>query len=352
MLGAVGVVANPASARDLRRLVADGSAVTAHDKLTLIRRVMAGLAATGVQAVLSMQDAGGISSGLADLLDRPSARDWPPLRFVDHPLTHGAADTVAAVTAMVAAGVGAIVVIGGDGTNRVVATACGDVPLMPISTGTNNAFPGPAEATVAGIAAGLVATGRVRPLDAGHRCKRLIVAQGERREQAVVDVAVVHTDGVGAGAVTDPDLVSELYLCLAEPHSIGLSAIGAHLRPVGREDPDGLIVRLGAPAITTVAPPIAPGRVVKIDVAAVETLHAQRPTVVHARRGVIAIDGERVFAFDAADDPPVVTLDRSGPIVIDVPRAMRYAACGGALSHPRRSHPIHDPEAMTEGAAR
>ena len=61
---------------------------------------------------------------------------------------------------MRAAGAAAIVVLGGDGTHRVVAKACGDVPLCALSTGTNNAFPEMREATVAGLATGLVATGR------------------------------------------------------------------------------------------------------------------------------------------------------------------------------------------------
>ena len=55
---------------------------------------------------------------------------------------------------MRAAGVEAIVVLGGDGTHRVVAKACGDAPLCALSTGTNNAFRELREATVAGLAAG------------------------------------------------------------------------------------------------------------------------------------------------------------------------------------------------------
>lgn len=51
-------------------------------------------------------------------------------------------------------GVGCIVTLGGDGTNRLVAKGCGEAPLMPISTGTNNVFPMMIEATTAGLAAG------------------------------------------------------------------------------------------------------------------------------------------------------------------------------------------------------
>ena len=50
-------------------------------------------------------------------------------------------DTRRAVRAMVAEGVAAIVVLGGDGTHRAVAMDCGRTPIACVSTGTNNAFP-------------------------------------------------------------------------------------------------------------------------------------------------------------------------------------------------------------------
>jgi predicted polyphosphate/ATP-dependent NAD kinase len=49
--------------------------------------------------------------------------------------------------------VGAIVTLGGDGTNLAVSAACSDVPLVAISTGTNNVFPTMIDGTIAGIAA-------------------------------------------------------------------------------------------------------------------------------------------------------------------------------------------------------
>ena len=57
------------------------------------------------------------------------------------PVFHEENDSSRAAKAMREAGVGCIVTLGGDGTNRVVAKECGDIPIMPISTGTNNVFP-------------------------------------------------------------------------------------------------------------------------------------------------------------------------------------------------------------------
>ena len=112
-----------------------------------------------------------------------------------------AADSTRAVAQMCARGVAAIAVLGGDGTHRVVAKACGDVPICALSTGTNNVFPEMREATVAGIAIGLVATGRagehaLRPRGGARRR-----APGARADLALVDVAASRERFVGARAL-------------------------------------------------------------------------------------------------------------------------------------------------------
>ena len=69
--------------------------------------------------------------------------------------------------------------------------ACGDIPLCALSTGTNNAFPELRETTVAGLATGLVATGRLGGDELVRRAKQLEVAvDGGARDLALVDVAV------------------------------------------------------------------------------------------------------------------------------------------------------------------
>ena len=85
----------------------------------------------------------------------------PKLVFLDMQVEDGPADTVQGAAQMAAAGAKAIVVLGGDGTQRLVAGACGEVPIVPLSTGTNNVFPESREATIAGLATGLVAAGKI-----------------------------------------------------------------------------------------------------------------------------------------------------------------------------------------------
>ena len=114
-----------------------------------------------------------------------------------------------------AEGVAAIVVLGGDGTHRVVAKACGDIPLCALSTGTNNAFPELREATVAGLATGLVATGRAAT--ALRRETALEVTHERRHDLALVDVAVSRERFVGARALWRPEHVTELLVTFANP---------------------------------------------------------------------------------------------------------------------------------------
>lgn len=327
----MGVIANPASARDIRRLVAHGGAVTTHEKLNRLQRLLSGLAAAGIERVISMVDWAGISAGLLRLSERASAAAWPSLEFVDQEITQTAADTTAAAVAMVKAGVGAIVVLGGDGTNRLVAGVSGAVPLVSISTGTNNAFPKPVEPTVAGLAAGLVARDSGVRSAGTYRCKKLELVQRNRREIALVDIAVTNDDRVGSGAVWNTTSISELFLTFAEADRIGLSAIGAHVQPVGRREPQGLALGLSASADLIVHPPVAPGLCSPIGVRSVTKLAADVPLVVEAQRGVVAIDGERMHRF-GPDDQPTVTLRANGPVVVDVAATLDHAAASGLLA--------------------
>ncbi|MEM8924796.1 MAG: NAD(+)/NADH kinase [Actinomycetota bacterium] len=355
----VGIIANPASARDVRRIVAFGGALTTHDKLNMLARLMAGLGVGGVGDVISMADRSGIMVGLRRLAARPSAADWPALRFVEQPITHTEADTRQATRAMVDAGVGAIVVLGGDGTNRVVASASGAVPVVSISTGTNNAFPRAVEPTVAGIAAALVATDAACRAAATYRAKTLTVACGRRTEHALVDVAISRGDSVGSGAVWDTTLLSELFLSFAEADAIGLSAIGGHLRPTSRTSPEGLAMALGTPG-TVVAPPIGPGLVQPVAVRSVRRLAVDQPVEVLTAGGVIALDGERMFRF-GADETAQITLRADGPLVVDVAAALNHAAANGLLASasadgddsppPHQPFSPNPPEAEAEGEA-
>ena len=121
-------------------------------------------------------------------------------------------------------GIGALVTLGGDGTNRVVAKGCGDVPLMPISTGTNNVFPRMVEGTLAGVATALVATS-VTP-DAIERQPKLEIAVDGDDGASGPDELVDDVQPGGAGAHGELGAAQVLRLDRQDPLGDGHRARG------------------------------------------------------------------------------------------------------------------------------
>ncbi|MFN8005513.1 MAG: NAD(+)/NADH kinase [Terriglobia bacterium] len=123
----VGIVANPASGRDVRGLVARASVFPLAEKCSMISRLLTALASTGIRQVLIMPDRSGLAERVRRALTSPEAMgQWPEVKFLDMSIQDGPADTVHAVKLMVEYGVAAIVVLGGDGTHRLVSSVCGE----------------------------------------------------------------------------------------------------------------------------------------------------------------------------------------------------------------------------------
>ena len=66
----VGLVANPVSARDIRRVIANATSLQVSDRANIVMRVLAAVRACGVQRVLMMPENGGIRSLLKRGLQR------------------------------------------------------------------------------------------------------------------------------------------------------------------------------------------------------------------------------------------------------------------------------------------
>ncbi len=340
MTDVVGIIANPSSGKDIRRLVARGSVFDNNEKVNIVRRALHGLAAVGVRRVVYMPDSFSIVPRALD-----GARLGLEAEALAMPVDASQRDSTRAAELLAAAGVGCIVTLGGDGTNRAVARACGEVPLVPVSTGTNNVFPSMVEGTLAGLAAGLVASGAIPAEEVVRPTKRLTVfVDGREADLALVDVAFSRERFVGSRAVWDPSGIRELVLASAEPGSLGLSAIGAHLRPVSREAGEGLYLRLAerpprlAPEAdgsagreARVLAPIAPGLVLAVGVRECRTLAVGESVELERAAGSIALDGERELVAKPSQHI-AVRLTFDGPRVVDVRRALDLAARSGRFA--------------------
>jgi len=327
----IGIIANPMSGRDIRRLVARASVFPNAEKTNMVLRLVAAAGVLGVGRVLVSTDSFGISAGVLRAWQRRDAerdRVWPELEFVALDVLTGTADdTRETALRMRSAGANVIVLLGGDGTIRAAAPVLGDTPIVPLSTGTNNAFPQMWEATVAGSAAALVAVGAVGLAEATNRAKVLEVESGSRRELALVDVCISTIAHVGARALWHVDSLRELYCAFAEPHAIGLSSVAAMLHPTPRSHPGGVAVRLAGdgPARCWVTAPIAPGVLARVGILEVAPLAIGERRLSTVPTGTVAVDGEREIEF-SPDRPVSVTLSGSGPLVVDIPTVMRAAA--------------------------
>jgi len=326
----VGIIANPVSARDIRRVIANATSLQVSDRANIVMRVLASLRACGVERVLMMPENGGIRSLLNRGLEREKnlgGNRFPKLEVTNTLVSGTVEDTFAAAQAMKDSGVQTIVVLGGDGTHRAVIKQCGQVPIAGISTGTNNAFPEHREPTITGLAVGLAASGRI-PEEVAFAPNKLLqvsINQGERSDIALVDVAIAAERYVGARALWRTENFREVFVTFSDPEVIGMSAISGLLHPVARNEPGGVRVLLGDPeqAPHPLQVPIAPGLIRKVGVESWEQLEPGVPVTIRERAGTIALDGERELEF-GPQDVVQITLLEGAFRTVDVSACMRY----------------------------
>src|SRR6266516_7020037 len=202
----VGLIANPEAGHDIRRVVSHASTFNNQEKVYILRRVLTGLAAAGVERVAYLPEPVGLVSFALDGMKGAPATE--PLDMLVHAR---ASDSTDAARRLAELGAACIITLGGDGTNRAVAKESGSIPIVPISTGTNNVFPTLVEGTIAGLAAGALASDRLDHRAIVRPSKRLeVLVDGELRDIALIDVAVSREPYTGARAIWGPELLEEV----------------------------------------------------------------------------------------------------------------------------------------------
>jgi len=316
-MGKIGVLANPASGKDVRRLVARASVFDNQEKRAIVRRAIVGALSTGGNEFIYHNDAHGITRQALDEFADVRAR------AVDSTQMGSALDTISAARAMRDAQCDVVITLGGDGTNRAFCLGWPDAPLLPISTGTNNVFPTLQEATVAGAAAGLIASGQVGPEHLAQQKCIHVAIDGERDDLALIDVLLTNERFVGARALLKPNQFRSALLTRAEPDAVGITSIGGLLQPVDTWADEGLWLEFGDGG-DVVNAPIAPGLYHDISVRACQRLKLEK-TVRCVGPGTLAFDGERERTLKDGQEAKL-TLSRSGPRVVDVSAALYQAA--------------------------
>jgi len=168
-----------------------------NQKLNMLERLIIGLQSMGVERAYVMPDSFSMGLKTVDTL-KARGKLHMNVSIIDIPLTGKPADTMRAAETFGEIDVGIIVVMGGDGTGRLVFKSNRSTPVLPISTGTNNVFPYLIETTTAGIAAGVYIQGYAGE-DAVQRRKFLRIRREDSEDVALIDVGIVDELSKAAG---------------------------------------------------------------------------------------------------------------------------------------------------------
>ena len=316
MKNTIGIIANPQSGRDIRRLVAHASVFDNMEKVNIVERLLTIFDELSVKKVLAMPDGFGIVNSALYSLGKLNVG----IEFIKMKTWDNWEDTYEAARIMKDE-CDVIIVIGGDGTNRIVAKVVDNTPIVPISTGTNNSFPYMVEATIAGEAAAAVALGLVDKDEVAHKTKKIeLFENGVMKDIALIDAAATSYSFVGARAVWEPQSLKELIVSKGSPSNIGLSSIGGILREIDDEDV-GVYVEFGKGM--KMKAPISPGVLSEVEIKDYRVVPLGEEIKLKTSSALFALDGEREVILQGDLKVRVV---REGPLVVDYRKVLRLAS--------------------------
>ena len=288
----VGLISHSGAAQDVRRLTSLARTIDVHERVNVAARILAGLAATQDMCVCYLDEPTRIverafarlaAQGPGGPLD---ARPVGPLG------AKNAADTRACAAALALAGAKCVITHGGDGTNRAVASGWPDAVIIPLPGGTNNAFASCVDPTAAGFAAGLYATEPDRFARHVRGTTGLSISfDGDAAETAIIDVALVSDEWLGARALWDASHLLEAVVVNGDPSIPGLAGLAGMLAPRDGDHSTAVHLRFGSPGHEILAP-LGPGQLVPLRIRDCRLLGPDE-TIELCGPGTLAFDGER-----------------------------------------------------------
>ena len=300
----VGLVANPASSKDIRRLVGLARVVDVEEKANMVARFLAGLWAGPPTVVVAFDDAAGLVRRAVHLT---RSTQTPPVEFLPLRPEGREADTRRAAALLAEAGAGVLVTVGGDGTVRSAVEGWPDATLLPLAAGTNNAIVEPSEPTVAGYVAALVAAGRA---SVDRTLTVLKVSGGpDGPAVAVVDAVGVRTRWTGARALWQPESFVEAVVANVRTTAVGMASVAAAFGPIPAGHARHIVFGPG----TQVRAILGPGLVTDVDVASTRLIRRGEAVSFSSETRVVALDGERRVVTPTSK----VEVDR-GPRLVQV----------------------------------
>lgn len=329
-MGIIGIACNPQSGKDIRRLLTAATTIDDMEKLNILERILLSAAAVGEQKVYVMPDRLGYGRLLLQKRESPGyPGDLSQLEVYEMDRTETQSDTTFFAAEMERLGAEALIVMGGDGTSRAAAKGTRSVPMISMSTGTNNVYPELMEGTVAGIAAAVLA-GHMVPTEqcaAPAKCIE-IWKNGELVDIALIDLVFCRNPFVGSRAIWNYEEIDQVVVTQCSMASIGFSSLVGSALHVERKDDCGAMAEFTDGPRNTLAP-VGAGTVQGVCVQNARILPLGEPvTRTMTYQGTLALDGEREVFFQPGD---VITcaVTRKGPMRVDVANTIEYArTCG------------------------
>lgn len=323
--GKIGIVANPQSGRDIRRLVAHASVFDNEEKVNIVERMLSVFNKLGLDSILYMPDSYGIVEKAAERIPDLQLK----LQELEMLLTHTEEDSTRAGK-LLQNNASLIIVIGGDGTHRAVVKGLdlnNPTPIAGISTGTNNVFPSMVEATAVALASFALATNIINNEEATRKEKILKLSWDNEEDIALIDIVFSSERFIGSKALWNPDTIKAIFSSRAEPQNIGFSSLPGVLSPSERSDPFGSYAIIDK-SENEYDFPIAPGKLVKISVSDYGRLPLEKPFFYQFDFGTIALDGERKLEVYKATEFEI-SVTNAGPLVVDINSSLKLASKRG-----------------------
>jgi predicted polyphosphate/ATP-dependent NAD kinase len=328
-MASIGIIANPASGKDIRRLVSHATVIDNNEKINIVERIVLGAQALGVGKVFIMPDSYNMGYRVEDKLNSCNELKCE-INVINMMRFDGMEDTVKAADYMENhEEIKCIVTLGGDGTNRAVAKSLKDTPIIAISTGTNNVYPVMLEGTIAGMAAAAAASGHLDKNNFTTKDKRIEIYKDEKLiDIALIDAVISKDVFIGSKAIWDMDTIEKIIVTRGHPASIGFSSLVGCKKIIYPEDDFGACVDINLNS-EKIKAPIAAG--------VVEPISVNEPLIlgfnddyefIAKNRGTIALDGEREVEF-SEEQKFIFRIRRTGPCRVDVIKALEIAQLNG-----------------------
>ena len=296
---AVGIIANPFSGKDIRRFTSCAFIVSNDEKENIVERMILSMSKLGIEKIFLMPDTFCLNQNISNRVKKVD-QVKSSIEILDYLPQNCPEDTLKAMTLMQAMDIGCMVILGGDGTARLAAKARINVPVIPVSTGTNNVYPYFLEGTSVGCAAAyLCHQGRPEIIP----CDKLIDVFINDRfvDVAIVDAVVSRDAYIGSRAIFETDHIDEVIVCRTKADSIGFSAIIGCAQRCSDNDNFGLRTVIDT-AGREVMVPIGAGQLLPVRTSEPVKMPLDEPYTCQKRYpGTVALDGERTVTFTQGD---------------------------------------------------